>query len=129
MSPARAISAEYKYGGGYAAVSARSFHRAATAALLGYVRKEDPAATARQVWASDQDAHIVVRAATSPSTTANTAALVRTIVGEAILALAPQSAGAALLRRALSVDLGGAGAVVVPSVVARASDFAFVGEG
>jgi hypothetical protein len=130
MSTARAALTEYGHSSLYGrSLNARSFHRAATAALLGYVRKEDPAAIAGQVWASDQDAHVVARAATSPSTTASTTALVQTITAEAILALAPQSAGAALLRRSLNVDLGRAGAVVVPSVVARASDFAFVGQG
>ena len=129
MSPARAISAEYKYGGAHAALSARSFHRAATAALLSYVTNDDPIAIAKRVWASDQDAHIISRAATSPSTTTSTAALVATVTAETIAALAPQSAGAVLLRRGLNVDLGRAGAIVVPGAVAKAADFAFVGQG
>ena len=130
MGQARAIATE-RYSGSYASsMSARSFHRAATAALLGYVRNEDPTAVAKRVWASDQDAHIVSRAAMSPSTTTSATALVATaITGEVISVLAPQSAGAALLRRALNVPLGSAGAIVVPSVVAKASDFSFVGEG
>ena len=112
MAPARAISAEYKYGGAYAAASARSFHRAATAALLGPIRNDDPTAIAKQVRASDQDAHVVLRAVTSPSTTTSAAALVRMACNPQVL----------LLRRVLNVDLGQGGAIVVPGAVAKASD-------
>src|SRR5690242_7732185 len=112
-----------------ASISGRAFFRAASGALLGYVGRTSPLEIVKQRWPSDQDAQVLAKAAMVPTSTANTGALVQAVVAEGIASLAPQSAGAAILRRGLELQLGQAGAIVVPTVLAQATDFAFIAEG
>jgi hypothetical protein len=85
-----------------------------------------PGDFARQTWPSDRDLPIILRAAIAPASTANAPEL--TYAAFALLAaLVPQSAGADLLQRGLSLQFNGAASLSVPSLAVPAADF--VGEG
>jgi hypothetical protein len=81
---------------------------------------------ARQTWPGDRDVPLVLRAAVSPATTFDVSEL--TYVAIAFLdALKPQSAGADLLSRGLSLQLNNAASITVPTIALPQADF--VGEG
>jgi hypothetical protein len=106
--------------------------RAATATLLGHARRQMPLDIVRQHWADDEATPLVLKAATAPATLTTSgwaSQLAATAVADLISTLAPQSAGAAVLRRGLSLQFDGAGALVLPGVVSAAADVGFVQEG
>jgi hypothetical protein len=105
----------------------RAIVRAAIAiALGGYDRATSPEAVMRSRWGGDSDAMLVLRAASSPASTTNTAAL--TQVSKRFLELLrPVSAGIDLLGRGIGLDFNGAASITLPSLSMPAIDF--VGEG
>jgi Phage capsid family len=87
------------------------------AALDQNVRASD---VARQ-W-DDHNVELVLRAAVSPTSMANSVAMSQ--VGAAFLsALVPASAGAALLARGVQLNFAGAATIGVPNVASPAADF------
>jgi hypothetical protein len=85
-----------------------------------------PGDYARRTWPGDRDLPLVLRAAVSPASIANTPALA-TVAAAFLQALVPQSAGADLLQRGLGLQFDGAASISVPSIAVPAADF--VGEG
>jgi hypothetical protein len=78
----------------------------------------------RRIWPGDRGADIIVRAASSPATTAaagwaNT--LAATAVADLLLNLGPASAGSALLRHGLQLEFTRSAAIWVPGVLMPAS--------
>src|SRR5262245_36482394 len=106
---------------------ARSFIRAATAVVLA-VGKSTAEEEARQRWPRDLDAGRIAKAATSPTSTANAAAVVPTSVRGFFEALVLSSAAARLFTAARLVDLAGVGVVSIPYPVSTPAP-PFVGEG
>jgi len=85
-----------------------------------------PGEFARRTWPSDRELPLILRAAIAPTTTDSAPAL--TVAVQALLsALVPQSAGADLLRRGLSLEFGSAADILVPGLSLPTADF--VGEG
>jgi hypothetical protein len=82
----------------------------------------------RRLWPDDDTAHLITRASLPPSALASTNALAR-IAYDFVSAMAPMSAGAALLDAALQFFFERAAYLSVPSFTANASTVAFVGEG
>lgn len=79
-------------------------------------------------WPSD----LVLRATVAPAMTSVAgwaAELAQTLVYDALTALGPKSAGAALLREGLVLSFDGAGAISAPGFVASAANAGFVAEG
>src|SRR5215472_12591719 len=105
----------------------RSLARATVASGLGALtRSLLPSEHAARTWPEDACVPLLLRAVSDLAMVANTPAL--TVVAEAFLAaLVPQSAGADLLRRGLSLQFDGAASISVPSIALPAADF--VGEG
>jgi hypothetical protein len=101
--------------------------RAAIAiAFGGLSRGTPPEAFLRARWGDDRDAMLVLRAATTPATIANTPALTQTVKAF-LTALKPVSAGIDLLGRGIGLDFQGAAQITLPSLSMPAIDF--VGEG
>ena len=107
--------------------------RAATAAVVARLDGTTPDEIIRSAWPDDRVSRLVTRAATLPATigTANWAgALATSAVSDAIVGLAPASAGAELIRRGLRVSLDGVGSITVPRRLMLAADAgSFVAEG
>src|SRR5215471_8463752 len=106
----------------------RSIARAAIAyGHCALDRAMRPDEFAEKTWPFDADVARVIRAATTPTSMANTAALVE--IALAVLpALAPVSAAAALFEVALKLQFGaGANAFSIPGVIPP--NAVFVGEG
>jgi hypothetical protein len=82
----------------------------------------------RATWENDVTASYLVRAATSPTSLANTAALTRSVIADFLSALGPQSAGQQLLERGLQLSFDRAATISLPSFVADLNSCAFVGE-
>jgi Phage capsid family len=80
-------------------------------------------------WADDRVAGILTRAASAPATTsqAGWAKELATVSAALLAALAPASAGAALLQRGLQIDFGKAAEILLPTVAPGICTF--VGEG
>jgi Phage capsid family len=87
---------------------------------------------AERVWPDDHNVGLVLRAATTPAMTSTptwAGSLAATVLSDFIVAMGPASAGAALLARGLQLTFAGAGAIMVPGLVAAAGTAAFVVEG
>jgi len=83
---------------------------------------------AEKTWPADDGALAILnKGAVAPASTANTGALLQTIVEAAVLGAV--GAGAQLLRRALTLNFGRAATISLPTLIADASHGAFVGEG
>jgi hypothetical protein len=105
----------------------RSFIRACAATFLADRDREDPAAIMRRNWAGDRDAERLLRAATSPTTTAGFPAAVAVRVLEL---LAPNSAGAAVLAAGTTFDLTGLTQILIPNIApGSVPPPAFIAEG
>jgi hypothetical protein len=105
----------------------RAIVRAAIAtALGGYSRSVMPEQVIRSRWSGDSEAMLVLRAASSPASTTNTAALTQT-TKTFLTALKPVSAGVDLLNRGIMLDFNGAASITLPALTVPAIDF--VGEG
>jgi hypothetical protein len=106
-----------------------SFIRACAGAMVAATDPAcRPAAFVTAAWPDDRDAQLMLKAAVSPATTANTATLVAvSIFAGFIASLGPVSAAAALMSRALGFEFGqGRGAILVPGVTVPSAGF--VGE-
>jgi hypothetical protein len=103
----------------------QSFVRAVTAQALGEVRQCAPASILRTAWPNDSTAPLILRAATSPTTTADyrTATVVNPLV-----TLAPASAAAQLFAECFQVDLAGVTSVRLPYVTTTPQP-GFIAEG
>ena len=112
--------------GALVASERRSFLRATTALAIAAVRKTDPAAVLKATWPDDRGAAIVLRAASSPTTTANFP--VQNIIG-LFQSIAPKSAALELFNAGRTVDLTGINSVVIPRAVAPLPVSPFVAEG
>src|SRR5262249_54460611 len=98
--------------------------RAAVAVALG--REDAERVLVERGFGDDRLARLIVRGTVSPTDRASAAALAQ--VGHAFVeSLGVMSAGAALLARAISIDLAGRSEVIVPRCGAGVA--AFVGEG
>jgi hypothetical protein len=109
---------------------AAAAHVAYQANFGRYKSAED---AARQLFGDDKVTDIVLRAATSPAmvgTSGWASQLAQTAVADFVVGLAPLSAAAELIRRALKVNLDGVGSVTIPQRKIVAGDAGgFVGEG
>jgi hypothetical protein len=86
----------------------------------------------RRHWPNDKAAELIVKAATSPASITGSGwadALAETALSDFLLTIGPQSAGAALLKRGISLAFNGAASIQVPSLTAAASGTSFVQEG
>ena len=101
-----------------------SIARAVTAMALAPSRRLSPADLLRKTWPADDGAAVVLKAAQSPTATANFPS--QPIV-TALRRLAPASVALRLFEQALQVDLTGLTSVKVP-IVATPPTASFVGE-
>jgi len=97
--------------GALAAADRRSLIRAFTAKALAPAPGEDAGEILRRAWPADREAELILRAAVSPTTTADFPAITTASV---LPALAPMSASARLFVRCLQIDLAGISKVRVP---------------
>jgi hypothetical protein len=104
---------------------ARSFHRGITCLALSSGRPEAAAALLARTWASDQQAELVIKATTSPTTTSSFPAIT---TAATLQTLAPKSASMQLFGRCVQVSLDGISKIRVPHILAAPVP-AFVGEG
>jgi hypothetical protein len=100
-----------------------SLVRAAISTGLRYV---SPVGAERKSWPGDRDVELVLRAASAPATTVNSAALTH-IAYSFLSALQPFSAAAALVDRSLKLNFDGAASISVPNLTLPNADF--VGQG
>jgi hypothetical protein len=83
-------------------------------------------------YANDRNVELVTRAAVSPATITGSGwadSLAQTSVADFMLAIGPQSAGSALLKRGISLQFSNNAAIRVPSVTSAAASVGFVQEG
>jgi len=111
--------------GALAAADRRSLIRAFTAKALAPAPGEDAGEILRRAWPADREAELILRAAVSPTTTADFPAITTASV---LPALAPMSASARLFVRCLQIDLAGISKVRVP-YAAVAPQPGFIAEG
>src|SRR5262249_16657904 len=81
---------------------------------------------ARAMWGEDRDVDLILRAAASPHTLANTPVLAQ-IAKTFLATLVPMSAGADLLNRGVMLNLTGVAQITLPGIALPVVDF--VGEG
>jgi hypothetical protein len=93
----------------------QSFLRAVTAKALGEIHGRDPAAVLRTTWPNDSAAGLILRGATSPTTSTD---YPTAIITNPLLTLAPTSAAARLFAQCFQVDLAGVTTVRLPYVTA-----------
>ena len=103
----------------------RSFVRGITCLALNSGRPDGAADLLRRTWNNDLQAAEWVKAATSPSSTANFPAVTKTSV---LQSLAPASASAQLFARCLQLSLAGISEIRIPHI-ATAPQPGFVPEG
>jgi hypothetical protein len=103
----------------------RSFHRAITAMALGQEGARAAAAVLNRAWPGDTRAEMILRAATSPTTTAN---FWTETVTSPLVTLAPDSAAAQLFAECFQVDLAGVTSVRLPYVTTTPQP-GFIAEG
>jgi hypothetical protein len=89
---------------------------------------QTPTKVASSLWPQDDHTALLVRAATTPAALTNASQLAR-ISAEFLAAMAPMSAGAALLNVSPQFDFNGAAFLNVPSFTASNTAVAFVAEG
>jgi hypothetical protein len=113
----------------YVAEQRRSLHRAATAIALTTGRKDLNAEQfLRRAWPDDARAGVILRAATTPTST-TTSGLPAVTTVALFRSLAPASAALQLFERGMSVDLTGISAVTMPTLAALPAGAVFVAEG
>jgi hypothetical protein len=108
----------------------KSLHRAMTAIVLKSKPSSriGPEQYCASAWPGDDLALHIVKAASSPATTATAGALQLSTVGM-FRSLAPSSAALALFDRGFSVDLRGLASVRIPSITSALPSVTFVAEG
>jgi hypothetical protein len=104
----------------------RSLHRAIAAKALGTIRKEPPERALRRMWARDEAAAQILKAAQDPTDTTDFP--VRDVVGS-LRSLAPGSAALRLFDASVKADLTGVTTVAFPFVAGMPAQPVFVGEG
>lgn len=105
-----------------------TFLRWLAARVIAKVEGYPVADVVAQRWPND----LVLRAAVVPAMTGVAgwaAELAHTVVRDALTALGPKSAGAALLQESLVLTFDGAGAISAPGFIASAANAGFVAEG
>jgi hypothetical protein len=110
---ARAIVPEDRNGHTHRA-EAKSLWRATAACALSRNTGERPVAYAQRVFARDDRAIAITRAAVSPHSTTDSASALSTARVNPLLTIAPQSAAARLFTQCASFDLTGISSVNVP---------------
>lgn len=108
--------------------SGNTFLRWLAARVIAKLQHCSVADVVARHWPND----LVVRAASAPAMTGVAgwaAELAQTMVYDALAALGPKSAGAALLQEGLVLTFDGAGAISAPGFVASAGNASFVAEG
>jgi hypothetical protein len=91
-----------------------------------------PADVVTKNWPEDRDASLIVKAAVAPATMSTSAwagSLAATALTDFIMTLGPASAGSQLLKRGLQLSFARSAALVVPAILAAASNVGFVAEG
>jgi hypothetical protein len=106
----------------------RSWGRALAALVIANRDYADPAAVLKATWPDDRAAAVRLKAATSPTSTANAPALLLDIVA-AFRSLAPASAALAVFEKGLQVDLRGISTITLPSLANVPPPGVFVAEG
>jgi hypothetical protein len=102
---------------------AQPITRAVIATALAATRAVNhPIEVARELFGNDRDVELVLRAAVSPGTIANTPALTQ-IAKTFLTALIPVSAGADLLGRGIGLSFDGAASISLPNIAVPTSDF------
>jgi len=104
-----------------------SLVRAAICVGLSTLDRQTHAAHHARKWDDDRALNLILRAATSPATLANTPALT-TVAVSFLEALVPASAGAALLGRGVGLSFDQAASITVPGI-SFAPGAGFVAEG
>jgi hypothetical protein len=104
----------------------RAWQRAIAAHALATLRNDDPNRVLRAAWPSDDRVGLILRAAQTPTTTANFPA--HDVVA-AFRSLAPGSAALALFELSLKLDLRGVTTVRIPDLAALPPAPVFVEEG
>jgi hypothetical protein len=107
--------------------------KAATALLISTANHTQEHATkiAAREWGRDSAPSILLRAASSPTSTSNAGGdmLMMSAVQDFLGNLAPASAGSVLLQRGLQLSFGEFGAITVPNYIVATGSTSFVAEG
>jgi hypothetical protein len=106
--------------------------RAACSSLIAAHLNDYPGEVAKRNWPDDKDVATLTRAAVVVADTATSgwaSQLAQTATADFMLSIGPQSAGSALLKRAISLQFANNNAIKVPSITAASSGAAFVQEG
>jgi hypothetical protein len=108
------------------------FRRMLTARAVAVVRKSRLEDVAAELWPSDRELAVVVKAASAPAMTTVAGwamELAHKVTADVVEALSAASSGAAVLGRSLLLTWNGAGSIGVPGFVASAASGGFVAEG
>ena len=106
----------------------RAWGRAMAALVIANRDLVEPSAVLKQTWPDDPRAAARLKAATSPTSTANAPALLLDIV-QAYRSLAPSSAALQLFEKGVTVDLRGLNSISLPSLANVPAVGVFVPEG
>jgi hypothetical protein len=107
------------------------FVRAAVSHLIAAHLNDFPEHTAACYYPRDHDVSLLTRAAVSPASVSGSGwadSLAQTSVADFMIAIGPQSAGSALLRRGINLQFANNAAIKVPSITSSAASAAFVQE-
>jgi hypothetical protein len=107
----------------------RSFTRAATALAMTHRRGTQPESVLKRAWRDDDDAEVILRAASSPLATTGTFPQIQAT--RVLPMLAPDSASAKLLAMGANLDLTGIATIKIPFIggAGRPAQPAFIAEG
>jgi hypothetical protein len=105
-----------------------SIHRALAAIAVSQITRERPVDILERSCSSDHAAGLIVRAASSPTTTATGADLLGHLSGSFLSGLAPQSAAARLFAQCVQLDFSGVYQFSIPLATTSPAPV-FVGEG
>jgi hypothetical protein len=101
----------------------RALTRAVIATGLAAMKRPNlPDEVAKKLWGNDPDVALVLRAAVTPHTIANTPQLAQ-IAKAFIKTLIPVSAGADLLGRGIGLSFDGAAQITLPGIALPTADF------
>ena len=107
----------------------RSFTRAATALVMAHRRDTQPESILKKVWRDDDDADVILRAASSPLMA--TGSFPQIQATRVLPMLAPDSASAKLLAMGANLSLDGIATIRIPYIggAGRPAAPAFIAEG
>jgi hypothetical protein len=116
----------------YGAVARRNVGALARVAVIKAQAKlnsrRDERGLLRERWPDDPIAPLILRAASSPASVANTPALVASIIADVIATIGPTGAGARLLQAGMQLRFDNYADIIVPGLQASATNAGFVQE-